>query len=114
MNSRRLIGFVLRPKAHTVSYGSKLCWSTANSTRGDHSFSELQPPECDTTPGPAGDGDSVLQRGFYLAGRELVAIDLAGPARLREGVGSAEREFSLLAAKGLCSKREARDACAPF
>src|SRR6516165_6347319 len=79
-----------------------------------HSFSELQPPECNATPGPAGGGDSVLQGGFYLAGRELVAINLAGPARLREGVSSAEREFSLLAAKGLCSKREARDACAPF
>src|SRR6516165_12330218 len=62
----------------------------------DHSLSELQPPEYDATPGPTGGGDSVLQGSLHLAGRELVAIDLAVLAGLLEGVGNAEREFDLL------------------
>src|SRR6266568_741695 len=90
--------------------------SAASRTRPAVRFllSELQPPECDATPGPAGGGDGVLQGSLHLAGRELVAIDLAVLAGLREGVGGAKREFSLLAAKGFRSELEARDACAPF
>src|SRR2546429_3105290 len=65
-------------------------------------------------PGPSGFGHGILQRCFDFRGRELVAVNLAKTALLRESEGRAEREFPGLSAECFRSQRQGRNPGAPF